>query len=456
MGRDWQGKRVVIVGLARQGKALARYLHREGAHVIVNDMRTAEELSESILELQGLQLEFELGGHPGSLVDNTDAVFLSGGVPADIPIAQKARQLRLPILNDAQLFLEETIAYTIGVTGSAGKSTVTAWITEMGRAAARDGEGRVWAGGNLGRPLLDDLQEMGPQDTAVMELSSFQLELMTAGVDLAVLLNISPNHLDRHGTLEAYREAKANLLTNQSKDSVAILNRDDPLVWDLRERAVGRLATFSTETEVDAGAFLVNGDITLRDGDRQVVAGLASEIKLPGAHNRRNALAACAAAWMAGWPVEAIREGLIQFRGLPHRLELVAELGEVRWVNDSIATTPERSAAGIRATAGPLVLLLGGRDKGLPWDEALQAAQGRLRSLLLFGEAAGTLERAVVGSEVDANLVEAFPTLAEAVERARDLAKPGDTVLLSPGGTSFDEFEDFEARGEAFRRQVTG
>lgn len=454
MERNWRGKRVVIVGLARQGKALARYLSGEGAQVVVTDRKAAAELRPAVDELSGLPVEFELGGHPASLLEGAAALFLSGGVPADIPLALQAEESGIPVLNDAQLTVERTRAISVGISGSAGKSTTTAWVAEIGRIAVQDTESQVWVGGNLGRPLLLNLGQMDASDVAVLELSSFQLEVMTAGVDIAALLNLMPDHLDRHGSLEAYRDAKARLLRNQTGDGIAVLNRDDPTVWEMRSEVRGSLAAFSAVEEIDQGAFLAGGQIVIRRRASEHLLLPAAAIRLPGEHNRKNALAAAAIAAQLDWSADAIREGLASFDGLPHRLELVSEIGGVRWINDSIATSPGRAAAGIHAVPGDLVLLVGGRDKGLDWAPVIDASRGRAQRVLLFGEAAEMVYAEFLEAGFEAASLEVFSSLQEAVGRARDLATEGQAVLLSPGGTSFDEYVDFEARGEAFRKMV--
>lgn len=444
----------MIVGLARQGKALARYLSEEGAQVVVTDRKAAPELRPAVDELSGLPVEFELGGHPSSLLEGAAALFLSGGVPADIPLALQAEESGIPVLNDAQLTVERTRATSVGISGSAGKSTTTAWVGKIGRIAVQATDSQVWVGGNLGRPLLLDLGQMDASDVAVLELSSFQLEIMSAGVDIAALLNLMPDHLDRHGSLEAYRDAKARLLRNQTGDGIAVLNRDDPMVWELRSEVQGSLAAFSAVEEIDQGAFLAGGQIVVRRRASEHLLLPAAAIRIPGEHNRMNALAAAAIAAQLDWSADAIREGLATFDGLPHRLELVSEIGGVRWINDSIATSPGRAAAGIQSVPGDLVLLLGGRDKGLDWAPVIDASRGRARRVLLFGEAAEMVHAEFLEAGFEAALLEVFSSLQEAVRRARDLAIEGEAVLLSPGGTSFDEYVDFEARGEAFRKMV--
>ncbi len=453
---DWQGKRVVILGLARQGKALARYLAAEGAEVLVSDIKPESELLSERDELAPLGVQFAFGGHPLSLLEGAQALFLSGGVPTDLAIVQAARQQGLRVANDAQVFLQACPAPVIGITGSAGKSTTTALVGRMMELHLTPLGRRAWVGGNIGNPLISVLDQIDPQDWVVMELSSFQLELMDCSPQVAALLNLTPNHLDRHKTMAAYRAAKARILEFQRPRDVAVLGREDPGAWALRDQVRGRLLTFGLRPAAEEGAFVDRGQVWLRmQGAEQPVCSL-EQVRLPGEHNLLNVAAACALAGAAGAQVEAMRQAIETFSGLPHRLELVAEINGVRWINDSIATSPERTLAALRATPGPLVLLLGGRDKNLPWDSFAGQVAGRVEQLILFGEAAEKIERALRAhqGEVELPPLHRVAGMQQAVELAARLARPGAAVLLSPGCTSFDEFRDFEARGQRFRELV--
>jgi len=314
----------------------------------------------------------------------------------------------------------------------------------------------VWVGGNIGHPLIADLDALRPGDTVVMELSSFQLELMTRSPQVAGVLNLTPNHLDRHGTMEAYAAAKSNLLRYQGPEDVAVLGWDDPGARALAPLARGRLAYFSAEQPVEAGAYLDGERLMLRWGDGPQPVATLSDVALRGHHNLLNVLAACALSGAAGAQPEALRAGLAGFTGVAHRLELVAERGGVRWYNDSIATAPERVLAAVRAFDEPLVLLLGGRDKKLPWGDLAALARTRVKHVVVFGEAAGLIEQALAAAGLPPERLTHGGQLAGAVQAAAAIAQPGDTVLLSPGGTSFDEFRDFEERGERFRELVRG
>jgi len=457
MATEWTGRRVVILGLARQGKALARYLVERGAQVTVSDIKVPEALVAEREELGDLPLRYVLGGHPPELLDGADLVCLSGGVSADLPLAHQARQRGIALSNDSQIFLEACPAPSIGITGSAGKTTTTALVGRMAEAHLAGSGRRAWVGGNIGRPLLAELGSMRAEDRVVLELSSFQLELMTVSTTVAAVLNLTPNHLDRHRTMEAYAAAKVRILDYQDGAGLAVLGRDDPRSWALRERVRGRLMSFGLgPVKAGEGTGVSEGQITLRIANRETAILAASEVELRGEHNLLNVAAACAIAAAAGFSTESMRSGIRGFRGVAHRLEFVRRVRGADWYNDSIATAPERAIAAIRSFAEPLVLLAGGRDKDLPWQAFAELATRRVRALILFGEAAPKIARAVeaVGSRGAEFEMQVHPNLETAVEAAAAAARPGDVVLLAPGGTSFDEFVDFAARGERFRALV--
>jgi UDP-N-acetylmuramoylalanine--D-glutamate ligase len=454
---DWHGKRVVVLGLARQGKALARYLAERGAEVTVSDLKSASELAAATEELDGLGVRFVFGSHPPELIEGADLLCLSGGVPAGLPLAEQARDRGIRVTNDAQLLLEASPAPSIGITGSAGKSTVTALVGRMARAALEPTGRGVWVGGNIGRPLITDVDRIQPDDLVVLELSSFQLELMTLSPNIAAVLNITPNHLDRHGSMEAYIAAKRRILEFQKPDDLAVLGSEDPEAWALRRVVRGRLITFGWSLEAPEGAYLEGDSIQLSRDDHTETVCKTEAIRLPGRHNLLNVLAACAIGGAAGLDSDALAAGIHGFTGLPHRLERVRQVRGVEWVNDSIATAPERAIAAIQSFSEPLVLLAGGRDKDLPWDRLATLIVERVDHLVVFGEAADKVEKAVRAKASAGSrplTLDRAPDLETAVRAAELVAEPGDIVLLAPGGTSFDEFTDFEARGEKFRELV--
>ncbi|MCC7362233.1 MAG: UDP-N-acetylmuramoyl-L-alanine--D-glutamate ligase [Anaerolineales bacterium] len=453
----YAGQRIAILGLARQGVALARYLAQAGAGVVVSDQQPAAKLAEALAALSGLPIEFALGGHPESLLDGADLLCLSGGVPTDLPIVAAARRRGVALSNDSQIFLEVCPpgVRVVGITGSAGKTTTTTLVGRMlaAQAAARGGE-QVFIGGNIGNPLIAQLAALRPGDRVVIELSSFQLELMTRSPEIAAVLNITPNHLDRHGTMLAYTEAKSHILRHQTPEGLAVLGLDDPGARGLTSAAPGQVAYFSAEQAVRQGAYLAEQTLMFRWlGAAQPVAPVAA-IELRGRHNVLNALAAIAISGAAGAGPAAMRAGLEGFRGVPHRLEPVRELNGARWYNDSIATAPERVLAALRSFDEPLVLLLGGRDKKLPWGELAALVGQRVKRAVLFGEAGPLIEQALIAAGVPAAQYTRRATLAEAVDVAAQAAAPGDVVLLAPGGTGYDEFRDFAERGDKFRQWV--
>lgn len=476
---NWNGTRTLILGAARQGIALARWLSRHGSNVTVSDARHADAVSSARASLADMNVTWALGGHPLELLDTTDVLCLSGGVPLTLPIVQEAIKRGIPLSNDSQIFMEVAPCKTIGITGSAGKTTTTTLVGEMAKRSVKDEGTRmkaedssvgkdihpssfithpsVFVGGNIGDPLINYVDEMQANDLAILELSSFQLDQMTISPNIAVILNITPNHLDRHGTMEAYTQAKARILEFQSDKDTAILGRDDAGAWNLRSRVKGKLLTFSLhdlEEGLD-GAYSHDGLLSLRDGFAYVPLILREKVQLRGDHNIANVLAAFTIGHAAGFKLDAMLEAVEEFRGVPHRLEFVRELNGVRWYNDSIATAPERSMAAVHAFDEPIVLMLGGRDKNLPWGELAKLIHERVDHLVVFGEAGEMIQKTVasVGGErsVDVRRAE---SLKEAIALAADVASAGDVVLLSPGGTSFDEFIDFAERGEAFRTWV--
>jgi UDP-N-acetylmuramoylalanine--D-glutamate ligase len=456
MKRNWVGQKVLILGAARQGLALARYLSGRGALATLSDQRSAEQLAPAAQSLEGLPIHWALGGHPDHLLDDTDLVCVSGGVPLTLPIVQDALLRGIPLTNDSQIFMDEVQAPVIGITGSAGKTTTTTLIGRMAHDfAARTGR-KAWIGGNIGLPLVEYVDAIQPDDLVVVEFSSFQLELMATAPHVAAVLNITPNHLDRHGTFAAYTAAKARILQFQTEGDVAVLNPEDPGSWGLREIVRGRLVTFGIDCGPGEGACLDGDQIIYQSGEGAQPLLRSQAVALRGAHNLRNVLAACAVACASGFPVESIRAGIDGFGGVEHRLEFVRSWRGSVWYNDSIATAPERTIAAVQSFEEPLVLLLGGRDKNLPWDRLAQLVHNRVDHVVVFGEAAGKILQAIGPLESGERLqsVTHQPDLHSAVLAAAEIVEPGDVVLLSPGGTSYDEFADFAARGERFREWV--
>jgi UDP-N-acetylmuramoylalanine--D-glutamate ligase len=450
---NWQGKNVLIIGAARQGMASMRFLLKNGAIVTINDQKPAIDFQELRQEFDHQPLQWKFGDHPLSLLDGMEFVVVSGGVSLELPIIQEAYKRGLTITNDSQIFMEAVKAKVIGITGSAGKTTTTILVGEIAKAAALPDQ-KVWVGGNIGYPLIDHLDEINANDLVVSELSSFQLELMNISPQIAAVLNITPNHLDRHVNMQAYIQAKSQILRHQSASDYAIINCEDKNAMGLMELVKGRLITFGLTKSIDGitGALLRGNTLVIQSPKEQIEIMPRSEIHLKGEHNLVNALAACAIGFAAEFPVQAIRDGIHRMKGIPHRLEFVREWRGTLWYNDSIATAPERTMAAIRSFDQPLVLLLGGRDKKLPWEDLVNLIHQRVKRVILFGESAELISRALgdVSNNQFPQTVSRCDTLEKAIKNAAEYAEKGDVVMLSPGCTSFDEFRDFEERGQRF------
>jgi UDP-N-acetylmuramoylalanine--D-glutamate ligase len=482
--KDWNDQKVLIIGAARQGLALARYLGEHGAKVILNDRRQDGELSIDHNSLDSYQIEWALGGHPLDLLDGVDLVCPSGGVPLNLPLIEETQHRGIPLSNDSQIFIEATPCPVIGITGSAGKTTTATLVTRMleaeveiintspqqqtlkkpGDRLALNAASKIWVGGNIGQPLISSLHSMKPDDLAVMELSSFQLELMTKSPEVAGVLNVTPNHLDRHGSMDNYLSVKARILKFQTSEDWAVLCREDQGSWRMVHLVRGSLLSFGLKepNPKHTGTFLRGDEIILQKSDGEEISLLSrKDIELRGSHNLLNVLAACALAYVVGISNEAMRLGVVGFEGIPHRLEFVRSWGGAIWINDSIATSPDRAIAAVRSFEEPIILLAGGKDKNLPWEEFVSVIEERVNYVILFGESAEKIYR--VFSSIQNNEEQKQRSrckvilrkhLHEAIEAARQVVFPGSVVLLSPGGTSYDEFNDFEERGEAFKRCV--
>lgn len=467
-----QGLQATVIGLAREGTALSRFLASQGALVTVSDRKGPDELAEALAALEGLPVRFVFGGHPMDLLE-ADVVFASPGVRPETPILVEARRQGIPVSSQTRLFLELCPAPVIGITGSSGKTTTTTLVGKMLEASGY----RTWVGGNIGRPLIEHLGAIGPDDAVVMELSSFQLETFAPlanepgasrwpgrreGIspDLACVLNVTPDHLDRHPTMETYFQAKTHILRYQRAFDIAVLSQDDPGARAMTTFCRGQTLCFSQVVEPEEGAFVEAGEIVVRiEGIEEPVCAV-EDVRLLGRHNLSNVLAACAIGVAAGASPEAMAEVVGSFGSLEHRLELVGERKGVRFYNDSIATSPVRAMAALESFAGPIVLLAGGRHKSLPMEEFASAICSKVEHLILFGEAAADIEAVVRsccgGQRTNGSkpVIHRRQSLEEAVAQAVTVARPGDVVLLSPACVSFDAFRDYAERGRRFKELV--
>ena len=451
-------KRITITGLGFFGGSigLARYLVSQGAQVTITDLKPAAELQDSITALRGLPVRFVLGRHEPADFTDVDMVFASPAVRKDSAYLIAARAHGVPIDTEMNLFMRLCRGSVIGVTGSNGKTTTTSLIGAILRTA----HPRTQVGGNIGRSLLPEVAAIAPGDPVVLELSSFQLEDLAAvgrSPQIGLFLNLSPNHLDRHGTMEAYLAAKMQIFADQGADDVAILNADDPQLYPLVSRLRSQVRVFSSAHGVEDGAYV--------EGDRLLVAhsGTALEvcrlkdIPLLGRHNVANVLAAVAAADAWGVSAAAMRAAIRAFPGVEHRLERVRTLHGVSFYNDSIATTPTGTLAALAAIQQPIWLIAGGYDKGLPFQALGETIVRRVKGVFLIGTTAPQIAQAIAQARPpggDLPGLHLCNDLREAVRAAFVAAHPGEVVLLSPACASYDQFRNFVERGRLFKQLV--
>ncbi|MCX5655523.1 MAG: UDP-N-acetylmuramoyl-L-alanine--D-glutamate ligase [Planctomycetota bacterium] len=457
MADRFRGRAVTVMGLGLFGGGVgaARYMAGLGASVTVTDLKGAKPLASSIKALEGIPINYHLGSHAAADFTGADVVVVNPAVDKKkSEFVRMAEAAGAEITSEMNLFVEACPAPVLGVTGSSGKSTTTALVGEMLR---RSRPSRV--GGNIGTSLLEELGEIRPQEWVVLELSSFQLEDLSAlgwSPQIAVATNLSPNHIDRHGSMEAYVEAKRTLVRFQSPGDVAVLNADDERLRSWQADAQGRgsrVVWYSGSRPLAEGVYVDGQTLVFRMGAKEARLDLAGRVHLLGRHNLANIAAAAAAAHLLDVSVETIGEVVAGFRALRHRLEPIGRRDGVLFVNDSKATTPLAARASMEAFDGPVVLVAGGRDKHMEMAPMIEAVRRKARAVLLIGEMAEALERAIGR---DGPHVERASSVPDAVGRAAGLARPGDVVLLAPGYTSLDMFDNYEQRGDAFRDAALG
>jgi UDP-N-acetylmuramoylalanine--D-glutamate ligase len=445
-GFELRGKHVLVIGLARTGIATARFCADHGAIVSAIDSHAESELGPDVLSLREEGVKLELGGQPESSLLKQDLVIPSPGVPADAPLLQQARAKGITVWSEIELADRFLDGRLIGITGSNGKTTTTSLIHHILQVAGFS----TMVAGNIGTPLISRVALTSEGTTTVVELSSFQLELIeTFHPDIAVLLNLTPDHLDRHKTMEAYAAAKARIFERQTESDFAVLNADDPGVVRLAPKRP-QIYWFSRKKEVSQGAYLRADELVFRTSKQEEILLKREEISLPGAHNLENVLAAVTAARLEGASVAAISEAVRTFPGVEHRLEFVAEIAGVRYYNDSKATNVDATVKALEAFPGRVLVILGGKDKGSDYSVLQGALRERSVLALLVGAAAEKIEQQIAGSVA----LERAGNLERAVEIAGQAARRGDVVLLAPACASFDQFENYEHRGRVFKELV--
>jgi len=447
MNPPLSGRKALVIGARRTGAAVARYLASRGAAVVLSD-KSADGFDAERKRLNGMRIEWRLGSEDASLLDGTDMVIPSPGVPRDHPLLVAAGTRRVTILAEIELAFRALSVPLHAITGTNGKSTTTELVGRMLRRSGID----AFVGGNLGTPLIDAVGL--PIDCAVAEISSFQLEWVDElRPSIGVFLNLSDDHLDRYASLDEYGEAKARLFHAQTPEDWVVLSRDDPWVWALRERLHGRVISFGGDV-VEYGTFPRDGTIVVRLPERrregEELSFSTTRSPLRGVHNLENLMAAATAALLAGATPGAVQAVIDEFPGLPHRLQLVRRKDGVTYVDDSKGTNVGAVVKSLASVPAPVILLAGGVDKGGSYEPLRPLVRDRVKRLVLFGEAREVIREAL-GAETETVVA---ASLEEAVARAAEGARAGDTVLLSPACASFDMFRDYADRGERFRALV--
>lgn len=445
-GIELRGMRVLVVGLARTGVVTALFCAEHGAKVTATESRSEAELGDSVAKLRTAKVALEMGGHHQETYLAQDLIVASPGVPSDEVHLRTARAKGITIWSEIELAYRFLEGKLIGITGSNGKTTTATLVEHIMRGA---GFPTVLAG-NVGTPLISFVEQTREDTVTVAELSSFQLEpIATFRPDIGVVLNLTPDHLDRHHTLEAYGAAKARLFENQTELDCAVLNADDPA---LAAYVPGkpRVFSFSRKQAVSQGAFLRERQIIFRHNEKEEPILWREEISLPGEHNLENVLAAVCTARLAGAKADAIAQGVRSFTGVEHRLEFVAKIHGVRYYNDSKATNVDATLKALEAFPGRILIILGGKDKDSDYTVMQTVLRKKAILALLIGAAAEKIESQIAGSVT----IERAETIERALDFASRTARPGDIVLLAPACASFDQFENYEHRGRVFKEFV--
>ena len=446
---DLNNKRVLVVGLGKSGVASALFLKSRGARVTVSDSKPEAELRDEILLLLEHGITVETGGHGDRTFRGQDLIVVSPGVPVDAPQLLQARNLGEPVIGEIELAAQFLSGPIVAITGANGKTTTTTLAGEIIAA----GKFSAVVGGNIGTPAISFVDQAGPDTWIVLEVSSFQLEtIVEFRPRIAVILNITPDHLDRHKAFDNYVNAKARIFENQGADDFTVLNADDSTTAGLSERTRAPLFWFSRKKEIERGAFVRGPQIYFRDGHSEREIMPLAEVPLRGAHNLENVLAGVSIGMLVGCSPEQIRQAVRNFKAVEHRLEFVAKIGEVEYYNDSKATNVDATIKALEAFPAKLHLhlILGGKDKGSDYSVLNDLLRQRVKRVYTIGAAAAKIESHIQGAAE----IEHAETLENALRRASESAAAGDVILLAPACASFDQFQSYEHRGRVFKETV--
>jgi UDP-N-acetylmuramoylalanine--D-glutamate ligase len=444
---DLRDKRVLVVGLGKSGVASALFLKSQGAQVTVSDSKSQDQLGKEIPVLLDHGIAVETGAHGERTFRGQDLIVVSPGVPVDAPPLVQARALGEPVIGEIELAAQFLPKNIVAITGSNGKTTTTTLTGEILTASGLP----TLVGGNIGTPAVSLLGQSNPETTIVLEVSSFQLETIESfRPKVAVVLNITPDHLDRHRTFDAYANAKARIFENQQPDDFTVLNADDETCVSFAKRTRAQVFWFSRRNEVPHGAYVAENAIIFRNLDSQHEVLPLSEIPLKGNHNVENVLAAVCSGLLMGCDLERVREAVRNFKAVEHRLEYVATIRGVDYYNDSKATNVDATIKALESFPGGIHLILGGKDKGSDYTVLNDLLRERVKRVYTIGAAAEKIESHIKGTTE----ISYTGTLDAAIRKAHDTAQPGDVVLLAPACASFDQFQNYEHRGRTFKEIV--
>jgi UDP-N-acetylmuramoylalanine--D-glutamate ligase len=449
-----KGKSVAILGIGISHIPLIRYLAKLGVDITAFDKSDESKLSDVINEFKDLNVKFSVGDDYLKNLVGFDIIFKTPGMRFDLPEIEDARKKGAQVTSEMEVFFDVCPAQIFAVTGSDGKTTTTTLIYKMLKEQGYN----CWLGGNIGNPLLDKIDEIKDTDKVVLELSSFQLHTMTSSPQVAVVTNLSPNHLDMHKSMMEYIEAKKNIFLHQSDNDKLILNFDNDITRNFIKEAKGKTVYFSRVNNIDSGAKMNGEMLVYSSGKDTKEIAKASDVIIPGVHNIENYLAAIAAV-IDYVDIDAIKRVVTTFRGVEHRIELVRELDGIKFYNDSIASSPSRTIAGLNSFKQRVILIAGGYDKNIPYDVLGDVLVNKVKCLVLIGQTAPKIEQALkdeinkTGKGKDIIVVRC-KTMKEAVEKAYENAKSGDIITMSPASASFDMFKNFEERGNLFKNIV--
>ncbi|MEJ8554962.1 UDP-N-acetylmuramoyl-L-alanine--D-glutamate ligase [Tepidibacter sp. Z1-5] len=441
-------KNVLLVGLARTGISTIKKLYEKGAKVIVNDIKDEEKLKDILNDLKGYDVKYVLGKHIED-ISGIDLTIVSPGVPLDLEFIKKIKSANIEVIGEVELSYRLSKSFFIGLTGTNGKTTTTTLVGEIFKSANKD----TYIVGNIGNPVIDTVDKSNEDSVLVTELSSFQLEsIKEFKPRISAILNITPDHLNRHKTMQNYIDAKCRIFENQNENDFTVLNYDCEITRELGRKCKSKVVYFSRKQILNEGIYVKDNIITINLNDKEIKLMNISDISIPGSHNLENALAAVSIAAVYGLDMEVVKQVLKTFGGVEHRLEFVRQINDIKFVNDSKGTNPDASIKALKAYDNPIILIAGGQDKKSDFAEFTKLFNGKVKHVILLGETADIIRKSAI--EQGFNDCYKVENMEEAVQKAYKLASSNDVVLLSPACASWDMYESYEVRGNHFKNEV--